>query len=51
MEDINDEGNDYRDTYMPMQIPVPTEYVAALQFQKIYGNIDNWDYPLAELNS
>ena len=49
MEDINDEGNDYRDTYMPMQIPVPTEYVAALQFQKIYGNIDNWDYMIEDI--
>ena len=49
MEDINDEDNDYRDTYMPMQIPVPTEYVAALQFQKIYGNIDNWGNTIKEI--
>ena len=32
-----------------MRIPVPTEYVAALQFQKIYGNIDNWDYIIEQI--
>ena len=36
MKDI-EEDDDYQDIYKPS--PVPLEYVAALQFQKIYGNI------------
>ena len=47
MEDIDDE--DYGSPDIDMRIPVPTEYVAALQFQKIYGNIDNWDYMIEDI--
>lgn len=47
MEDIDDE--DYGSPDIDMRIPVPTEYVAALQFQKIYGNIDNWDYIIEDI--
>ena len=47
MEDIDDE--DYGSPDFDMRIPVPTEYVAALQFQKIYGNIDNWDYIIEDI--
>ena len=47
MEDIDDE--DYGSPYIDMRHPVPTEYVAALQFQKIYGNIDNWDYMIEDI--
>ena len=47
MEDIDDE--DYGSPDFDMRIPVPTEYVAALQFQKIYGNIDNWDYMIEDI--
>ena len=47
MEDIDDE--DYGSPDIDMRIPVPTEYVAALQFQKIYGNIDNWDNTIKEI--
>ena len=46
MEDIEEEGNDYQvDDYQNIYTgsSVPEKYVAALQFQKIYGNIDNWD--------
>lgn len=49
MNDIDEEDYDYPDTYMPMPSPVPSEYVAALQFQKIYGNIDNWDYMIEDI--
>lgn len=47
MEDIDDE--DYGSPDIDMRIPVPSEYVAALQFQKIYGNIDNWDYIIEQI--
>ena len=47
MEDIDDE--DYGSPDIDMRIPVPSEYVAALQFQKIYGNIDNWDYMIEDI--
>lgn len=47
MEDINDE--DYGSPDIDMRRPVPSEYVAALQFQKIYGNIDNWDDTIKEI--
>ena len=46
MEDIEEEDNDYQvDDYQNIYTgsSVPEKYVAALQFQKIYGNIDNWD--------
>ena len=45
MEDIEEDDDyqvdDYQNNYT--QSSVPEKYVAALQFQKIYGNIDNWD--------
>lgn len=47
MEDIDDE--DYGSPDIDMRRPVPSEYVAALQFQKIYGNIDNWDYMIEDI--
>lgn len=47
MEDIDDE--DYGSPDIDMRRPVPSEYVAALQFQKIYGNIDNWDDTIKEI--
>ena len=47
MEDIDDE--DYGSPDIDMRRPVPSEYVAALQFQKIYGNIDNWDYIIEDI--
>ena len=47
MEDIDDE--DYGSPDIDMRRPVPSEYVAALQFQKIYGNIDNWDYIIEQI--
>lgn len=51
MEDIEKEDEDYGspDIDMPMPSSVPSEYVAALQFQKIYGNIDNWDYIIEDI--
>ena len=51
MEDIEKEDEDYGspDIDMPMPSSVPSEYVAALQFQKIYGNIDNWDYMIEDI--
>ena len=51
MEDIEKEDEDYGspDIDMPMPSSVPSEYVAALQFQKIYGNIDNWDDTIKEI--
>lgn len=48
MEDIKKEDED--NPYIDMRSPVPSEYVAALQFQKIYGNIDNWDYIIEQIN-
>ena len=49
MEDIEEDDDykvdDYQNNYT--RSSVPSEYVAALQFQKIYGNIDNWDYIIA----
>ena len=47
MEDIDDE--DYGSPDIEMRRSVPSEYVAALQFQKIYGNIDNWDDTIKEI--
>lgn len=52
MKDIEEEDDDYQvDDYqnIDMRRPVPSEYVAALQFQKIYGNIDNWDYIIEDI--
>ena len=51
MEDIEKEDEDYGSPNidMPMPSSVPSEYVAALQFQKIYGNIDNWDYIIEDI--
>ena len=52
MEDIEEEGNDYQvDDYQNIYTgsSVPEKYVAALQFQKIYGNIDNWDYMIEDI--
>ena len=52
MEDIEEEGNDYQvDDYQNIYTgsSVPEKYVAALQFQKIYGNIDNWDNTIKEI--
>ena len=46
MEDI-EEDDDYQNIYTPSS--VHSEYVAALQFQKIYGNIDNWDYMIEDI--
>lgn len=51
MEDI-EEDDDYKvDDYQKIytRSSVPEKYVAALQFQKIYGNIDNWDYIIEDI--
>ena len=51
MEDIEEDDDykvdDYQNNYT--RSSVPSEYVAALQFQKIYGNIDNWDYMIEDI--
>lgn len=51
MEDIEEDDDyqvdDYQNNYT--QSSVPEKYVAALQFQKIYGNIDNWDYIIEDI--
>ena len=51
MEDIEEDDDykvdDYQKNYT--RSSVPEKYVAALQFQKIYGNIDNWDYIIEDI--
>ena len=51
MEDIEEDDDykvdDYQNIYT--RSSVPEKYVAALQFQKIYGNIDNWDYMIEDI--
>lgn len=51
MEDIEEDDDnkvdDYQNNYT--RSSVPEKYVAALQFQKIYGNIDNWDYIIEDI--
>ena len=51
MEDIEEDDDykvdDYQNNYT--RSSVPEKYVAALQFQKIYGNIDNWDYMIEDI--
>ena len=46
-EDDDYKVDDYQNNYT--RSSVPSEYVAALQFQKIYGNIDNWDYMIEDI--